>query len=425
MKQLLLSTLVLASVHAYAAMNLTDNVTEKQYELYGATANAQNEFNDAYKYSNFATYSGKYVVFHSSHDNNYNSEGKWGHYVKNTLDGSVTRIPAPEGMDDEKFSKMTIRTMTANGRFLVMDKSGYRDELIYLYDLKTGKAQIINRDINGNIPDAVITGYWVHVSEDGKYVYYSYYGATLEHSSQQQYQVYLWDVEKNIRKKINKDVNGNSVNFSISNYGQRRISGDGRFLVYKTNALVNSDVDNTIKNANTYIYDRTTGKSRLISFDPETNEYIQVSMPSISIDGTFVTYLQGQQKLVRVNLSTLHREIITKDEKGNQLEHCAYPSISSNGLALAVNCEKQVYLYDYTEHKMHKGSVSMIDGSDSKKSVYRYGLQVLDKGNGMQWRSSGAHLLPGEPNSSADYQIYLYRQKPGTTESQICFSDDY
>ncbi|SHI12371.1 hypothetical protein VA7868_01801 [Vibrio aerogenes CECT 7868] len=427
MKRLLLSTLILASVHAYAGVDLTDSGAEKEYELYGASANAQGEFNNAYKYSAYATYSGKYVVFHSSSGNNYNSEGKWGHYVKNTLDGSVIRIPAPEGMDDEKFSKMKIRSMTANGRFLVVDggvDSTYHVHIMYLYDLKSGKAEIINRDIDNHIPKVDNSSYRVQVSEDGQYIYYGYYGATLEHSSQSMNQVYLWDVAKNIRTRINKDIYGNDFSLLIYSHGQRRISGDGRYLIYATNADLDADNINIDKNkTKIYVYDRVTGKSRLITVNLLSNQWIKATMPAISIDGQFATYLQDSDKINRVNLQTLHREIISQDDQGEQLEHCSYPSISSEGLTLAFTCDERAYLYDYTGKKLHIGSTSLVDGHNAKTDGTN-NLTVLDQGNGMYWRTQKAQLLEGEP-SYPDYQIYLYRQKPGTTSPQICFSDDY
>ncbi|CAM4044831.1 hypothetical protein VA7868_01800 [Vibrio aerogenes CECT 7868] len=424
MKRLLLSTLILASVHAYAGMDLTDSGAEKEYELYGASANALGEFHNASVRNSLATYSGKYVVFFVGNNHNYDSDGKMGHYVKNTLDGSITRISAPKGMDEDKFKQMAVISMTANGRFLVLRKSGYRDEMVYLYDLKTGVAKLINRDINGNIPDIEAPGYSVKVSEDGQYVYYGYSGQTLEHSSPKMYQVYLWDVAKNTRTRINKDIHGDDFSMTIHYFGQRRISGDGRYLIYQTHADVDANHINSNKNgAPIYLYDRTTGKSRLISVDPESNKWIQATMPAISIDGQFATYIQAFDKINRVNLQTLQREIISQDDQGEQLEHCSYPSISSKGLALAFACDEKAYLYDYTEQKLHIGSTSLVDGHNAKTDVTN-NLTVLDQGNGMYWQAKRAHLLEGEPNSP-DYQIYLYRQKPGTTAPQICFSDDY
>ncbi|SHO55690.1 hypothetical protein [Vibrio quintilis] len=424
MKRLLLSTMILASVHAYATMDLTDSGTEKEYELYGASANAQGEFHNASVRNSLATYSGKYVVFFVGNNHNYDSDGKMGYYVKNTLDGSITRIPAPKGMDEDKFKQMAVISMTANGRFLVLRKGGYSDEMVYLYDLKTGVAKLINRDINGNIPNIQAPTYRVLVSEDGKYVYYGYNGPVLEHSSPKMNHVYLWDVDQNTRTRINKDIHGDDFSMTIYTHGLRRISGDGRYLIYQSNADVDAERVNGNKNKmQIYLYDRTTGKSHTLSVDPDTNQWIQATMPSISIDGQFATYIQAFDKINRVELSSLHREIISQDNQGKQLKHCSYPSISTKGLALAFTCDEKAYLYDYTEQKLHIGSISEVDGHNSKTDSTNY-LRVLDQGNGMYWQAKNAHLLEGEP-SYPDYQIYLYRQKPGTTESQICFSDDY
>ncbi|CAM3870878.1 hypothetical protein VA7868_01802 [Vibrio aerogenes CECT 7868] len=426
MKRLLLSTLILASVHAYAGMDLADSGAEKEYELYGASANAQGEFNNAQKSIGFATYSGKYVVFYATNNHNYDSDGKKGLYVKNTLDGTITRIPRPKEMDDETFRRLGIISMTANGRFLVLRKSGYRDEMIYLYDLKTGVAKIINRDINGNIPDIEAPGYRVQVSEDGRYVYYGYYGPVLEHSSQKMNQLYLWDVAKNTRKRINKDIYGDEFSLAFYTYGLRRISGDGRYLIYQTNAIVDSTINNSDKKSIIYVYDRVTGKSKPVSIDHESNKIIQAGGATISIDGKYISYIMPWGKIARADINGIQTQVISEDNEGNHFKICHYPSISENGNAVAFYCDEQVYLYDYTEQKLHRGSVSAVDGSDSKKplnSTVR--IKILDQGNGMYWSANGAHLLPDEPTSSPDYQIYLYRQKPGTTAPQICFSDDY
>ncbi|SHO55688.1 TolB family protein [Vibrio quintilis] len=425
MKRLLLSTMILASVHAYATMDLTDGKTEKEFELYGATTNSQMEFNNAYKYSHFATYSGKYVVFQSSNKHNYDDEGTWGHYVKNTLDNSVSRIPAPEGMDETKFNRMKIRSMTSNGRFLVLDGDGYKGKLMYLYDLKTGKAEVINRDINGNLPDSVIVSYKIAVSEDGKYVYYGYNGPALETSTSSYDYLYLWDVTNNTRTKINYDIDGNLTNFKLS-YGptQRIISGDGRYLIYKAIADVIPGMENNHRYYQIYVYDRITKKSKLISIDPKTGKTIDASFPSISIDGKYAVFSTVTNRVLKVDLShDTNVQDIDMQYDGKKLTTCNYPTVSENGTSIAFRCQKQAYYYDAVEQTMHQASISQVDGKVSKDRVID--PTVLDNGSGMYWRSQNGHLLEGEPTAYPDSQIYLYRQKPGTMESHICYSDDY
>ena len=118
-------------------------------------------------------------------------------------------------------------------------------------------------------------------------------------------------------------VQGNHIS-----YPPPSISGDGRFLVYRSTAsnLVAGDTNNF---SDVFVHDRQTGETNRISTDSQGTEANSHSgTPSISLDGRFIAFVSGADNLVSSDTSAFFDVFV--HDRGSMVQS---PVVTVNNIA--------------------------------------------------------------------------------------------
>ncbi|MET8151275.1 TolB family protein [Actinoplanes sp. NPDC049668] len=215
-------------------------------------------------------------------------------------------------------------------------------------------------------------------SDDGRYVaFYSPATDLVPGDANDNTDVFLRDRQtgKTTLVSVAADgTQGNGYSYEPS------ISGDGRYIVYSTDAsnLVPGD-DNG--RADVLVYDRETGTTTLVSAGPDlTSGDGSSDMPVISADGRRIAF--------RSNASDLGPQV------------GARPS-------------SQVYVYDLADRRLALVSHDD-DGNPANKSTLD--LDVSSDGRYITYTSGATNLAGGRPDEVLNRDLYLYdRQDDSTT----------
>ncbi|MBI3494810.1 PD40 domain-containing protein, partial [Candidatus Saccharibacteria bacterium] len=219
------------------------------------------------------------------------------------------------------------------------DTNGSTD--VFLYDSVNETTTRVSVDSNGNEGNNI--SYGVAISSDGRYItYYSDATNLVSGDANGATDVFLYDSVNGTTTRVSVDSNGNEGNGASF---QPAISGDGRYITYTSSAnnLVTGDnngVDDIFR------YDRIAGTTTRISIDSNGNESDNnSSYPSISGNGRYIVYNSDATNLVSddnngaadvflydTESGTTSR--VSVDSNGNEGNGSVFwgnPSISSDG----------------------------------------------------------------------------------------------
>jgi Tol biopolymer transport system component len=193
-------------------------------------------------------------------------------------------------------------SISANGRFIIYeslannlfpkDRNQSRD--IFLYDTSTGLTRLVSvtqSNIQGNG-----SSYKPSVSNNGRYAAFSSDASNFAaNDTNNASDVFLYDVKTRIITLVSVNAEGmpgNGRSFDA------QISGNGRFVVYLSNAgnLVEGDTNDQY---DIFLYDRKKNTTRRISINSLGEQANGSSLsPRISTKGRFIAYVSDADNLV-------------------------------------------------------------------------------------------------------------------------------
>lgn len=319
---------------------------------------------------------GRYVVYSSAATNLVEGDTnvRYDIFLFDTKTGATGRVSV-DSLGVQGNGGSFTPSISANGRYIVYeseannlvkgDNNLSRD--IFLYDRKTGATRIVSVDGQGNPGNA--GSYSARISANGRYVvYHSDAGNLVPGDTNSAPDVFLFDRKTGATTRISvhkSGAQGNGGSFS------GHISANGRWVTYSSDAGNLVDGDTNAK-SDIFLYDRTTGITRLISLDSLGNQGNDGSYsPRISSKGRYVVYASDASNLVngdangfpdvfRFDKKTGITSRISVGSQGNEGTGggAFSPSISTNGryvvyesfadnlVAGDVNNTADIFLYD-------------------------------------------------------------------------------
>jgi len=299
-------------------------------------------------------------------------------------------------------------SLSGDGRFVAFhsvssnlspaDSGGFTS--IFVRDLRMGTTEMITLDATGF--EANGSSFAPRFSRNGRFVAYRSDATNLVDSSVTfEKNIYLYD--RSLRETVIVSANaagesGNDVSFLGD------ISDDGRFIVYYTYAR-NLIPDNTAYFSDVLLFDRDTGSNVLISKTPGGDFANGYSLyPKISGDGRYVVYASDADNLVAddtngvidiflYDTSTGNTSRISVNSEGEEAnDHCALVDISEDGQIVAFECRasnlvagdtdgtSDVFIYDTSNGEITLAGVNSSgeqgNGSDEEPALSSDGRYV-------------------------------------------------
>jgi hypothetical protein len=280
---------------------------------------------------------------------------------------------------------------------------------VYVYQRATGGNELVSRRA-ATLPNLMAGGVQPAVSADGRFVVFASNAPNLVpgqvepgtrlsdeygtiYPNPVTFDVFLYDRQTS-RYTLVSHAAGSSVTAGNGDSLQPSISGDGRFVVYRTmatNLIVDGGKGSTGYN-NVYLYDRITGTNVLVSHRPNRptsaagnlSPITGAASAVISNDGRYVAFMSNATGLVRGQTGFI------------------------NGAFL-------VYLYDrvtdaitLVSHAATSGRISANASSDSPA--------ISADGRFIAFRSGATNLVSGVTDSTGTHDDFVYDRLTGVIQ---------
>ncbi|ARE38882.1 MSHA pilin protein MshA [Rhodovulum sp. P5] len=211
---------------------------------------------------------------------------------------------ASDGSEADSFSYATrISAFSTDGRYVVFDSTATNlvddgsNELawdVFIHDRDTGETQQVALSSDGT--DADGASYGVAMTPDARFVAFSSEATNLVDDDTNGYtDVFVRDLETGETERVSVASDGSEADLSSSNAS---LSDDGRYVAFLSSAtnLVAGDTNAT---GEIYVHDRQTGETELVTaaFDDGVSDGDHRN-PAISGNGRFVVYNSNASNLV-------------------------------------------------------------------------------------------------------------------------------
>ena len=347
-----------------------------------AEANAHSQYPDI-------SADGRYVAFHSRASNlvpgDTNNESDI--FVHDQVTGVTERVSvASNGAQASTFS--FIPSISDDGRFVSFHSDASNDltgglafgRNVFVYDRDEDTIELASIGVGG-VP-ANGSSYFSMISANGRYVTFQSSASNLVARDENgEVDIFVYDRDTGRTECVSVAHDGGEANDSSRDAA---ISGDGRFVVFTSNAsnLVPEDMDST---ADIFVYDRQQQTIELVSVaDSGVKANGSCENPSISDDGRFVVFASSASNLVPED--TGYSDVFVFDRETDTIERV---SVTTDG------------------HQAN-GS-SGIDYGD---------VNCLSAdGRFVAYESHASNLVPGDDNGAKD--IFVYDRQ---TRSVVCAS---
>ena len=263
---------------------------------------------------------GRFVAFNSVASNLVEDDGNFTDVFLRDRQAGTTELINISSDGEQGDGTARRADVSDDGRFVVYelgaanlvtgDGNGEYD--IFLRDRQAGTTQRISNALGGGDPDGVSTT--PRISGDGRFVVFSSEATNLVASDINNVRdVFVYDREAGTTERVNVDSTGLEANEeSVSAGGAIGISGDGRFIAFTSRAtnLVTGDTNDT---ADIFLRDRQIGETRRISLTTAGGESDNYSEePAISGDGRVIGFNSGASNLVADDTNRL-RDVYVVD----------------------------------------------------------------------------------------------------------------
>lgn len=284
-----------SSVDLFLYDSGTDRASLISRGLSGESGNARSQFGSL-------TGDGRFVVFSSSasdlvaNDTNDRSDI----FLLDRDTGAITRESlAANG--DELPSGGRVGVVSEDGRFVAFSTSdnvlGATDFVefstgVYLRDRQLNTTILVNRPSSGGWPFGFVDD--VDISGDGRFIIFTTEATDLLGAPVENEQLYLYDRENARLRLVTRNASGA---FADDDIFSAKLSRDGRFAVFgsrATNLVPEDDSDNL----SVFLADLATGTLELISITSSgENASSRAYSPSVSDDGQLVVFGSDSENL--------------------------------------------------------------------------------------------------------------------------------
>ena len=262
--------------------------------------------------------------------------------------------------------------------------------------------------------------YYSLVSTDGRYVVYqSEAGNLVPNDFNNTYDIFRRDLQSNVTDLVSVGTSGNSA----SGLGlSPALSGDGRFVVWSSNAG-NVIVGDTNGTWDVFLRDMVAGITTRISLlGNGAQALLRSDQPRISPDGRFVTFesdadlipgdTNGFKDCYRLDRNTGLLDLVSSDSAGvpgNSISYAAQPSddgryvvffsSASNLVAGDTNGWADVFRKDVTTGTTLRVNVSTAGVQTNNESIWP---SISGDGQVVTYCSVASNLVPGDSNGQFD-----------------------
>ncbi len=375
---------------------------------------------------------GRFFAFESDADNlvpadtNGNSDVFLFDRLRNTTIRVNTSLSGSQA-NDQAFSPV----MSTDGRFIAYlsrasnlvlgDTSSVMD--VFLFDRETSSTQRINLGPNG--VEANQDTISIAMSANGRFIAYNSLASNIAAGdTNDKYDFFVFDRVNRTTEYIPTSLT--SQNFFIS--GDLKISGDGRYLTFSSNAgtIVSGDTNN---NFDIFVYDRVTKAFDRVSVNSTGGQVNGDSLyPDLSFDGRYVVYQSSAVDIVSGDnndsqdvfwFDRITREVklLSKANNGSQAldfsfeanisgdgRFVAFSSFASNLIPDDTNGNPDVFVVDLTTNQLVRAS-NTVDGKQAISAGSGNGSsspKLSVDGQFLTFLSSASNLVPGDSNQGPD-----------------------
>lgn len=388
---------------------------------------------------------GRYVVFQSDSTNLVpgDTNGVTDIFVRNRQTGAIERVSvdsnAAQGNGLSGFA-----TLSADGRYVVFfsdasnlvvgDTNGVRD--IFVHDRLSGTTERVNVATGGAQANQVSS--YGAISADGRVVAFASSASNLvAGDTNATGDVFLRDLGAGTTVRVSVGPGGVEAN----NYsGSPAISADGHLVAFLSVAsnLVPGD---TNSGSDVFVRDLQSATTERVSVTSGGSQvYAGGAYPSISADGTYVTFISAAPDLVagdtngvldvflrnRVAGTTERVSVATGGAEGNDTSGFAaisadgrYVVFQSNATNLVpgdTNGSYDVFRRDWVSGVTERVSVDSV-GDEGNSASGSYGISISSGGRIVAFDSFASNLVSSDTNTFSDAFV---RDLDGTSAITLC-----
>ncbi len=317
---------------------------------------------------------------------------------------------------------------------------GLRCGLIYRLDLDTNQLEVLDAIGYDGLPSNGIHAAMGNVDYTGRYLTFYSYATNLVPGTPgngDYYNVFLYDHQTRSFTLVSKNPNSGAGGNNAS--GQTRISPDGKYVIFKSDAsnLVDGDTNNE---ADAFLYEVATGQIRRVSVTQAGGQTNGLSRElSICNDGRIITFSTDADNVIPNDTNntrdiffydriTEQVRIVSQSEDGqlgNMKSHkgvitpdCSGIAISSdatNFIAGDNNGERDIFWAEIVRPAFFLDSHLSAPGAANPGDTVKYKIRVVnsgdESGSATVYVSIPAHMtyVPGSVSLGGSYNQALNR----------------
>ena len=264
--------------------------------------NSQGVKGDGFSAAGMISANGRYVVFHSNSKNfGAGNSPNQDVYVRDLRKGLTSRVTNAVGGGSSNGDSNSW-SISGDGRFVAFSSTATNlvadgtnsNWNIFLYDRQTGTIRLASVASDGSQSD----GFSMEpvVSDNGRWVaFWSGADNLAPNDTNGIYDVFVHDFKTGLTQRASLASDGTQANNGSDRFS---MSADGRYIVFQSYAsnLVRKDTNNS---RDIFLHDMKTGKTTRINVSKTGSQANgDSSMPSISPDGEYVTFISNADNLV-------------------------------------------------------------------------------------------------------------------------------
>ncbi|HET7203490.1 MAG TPA: choice-of-anchor D domain-containing protein [Steroidobacteraceae bacterium] len=319
-----------------------------------------------------------------------------------------------------------LRPISADGRYVAFE--GWQDDIVpgdsndvmdvFVRDRQNGTTERITLSFAGGNSNR--GGQRPSISADGRYVSFISSATNLVPGDTNAGEdVFVRDRQTGVTERVSVSSSGAQGLGDFVRIGEQMISGNGRFVVFVSNA-VNLVPDDTNGDYDLFVHDLELGTTERINVGPageQSDDWTVGYYATISDDGRFVAFRSKATNLVPGDPNPVGYDIYLRDLVTDRTVrlHGGFnwgPVISGNGRYVVFHIG-QVYLLDRIAGTTEVVSVG---AGNVEANAICYDLSISPDGRYVSFISSATNLVPGLDPTASRAHAYVRDRLLGRTE---------
>ena len=301
---------------------------------------------------------------------------------------------------------------------------------VFLYERQTGQTVLISKASDGT-PGMGVSGS-PSVSADGRYVAFdSRAGNLVAGDTNGQWDVFVHDTLTGETTRVTVSSDGEESNDISETDSEARISSNGRYVVFSSEATNLVD-DDTNAERDIFVHDRQTRTVRRVSVGSDSREGDRSSgEPAISGNGQLIVFASHAGNLVAVDPNGNGGDLFIHDQVTQETTRLPIPFDWSGADNVAISDDGRFITYDSFDTNVVPGDTNGVtdvflfdrqSGVVERVSLANDGAQadgasrqaaVSTDGRFITFRSEASNLVDGDFNNLPD--VFVRDRISGTT----------